>query len=180
MTYRIAMDFAILFPVTGLFLVLVFMRIRTGSIANSYEAVAAELAYKLENGTVGEEELEDACAFFRVVSKETKETVYLVGEKPGKLALGKWYFNKETGELRVYVKQKLPLFLYGADCSAEFAFECTQEWNGMRREMLFLWHSRKTTITISPYSKELRTRSRRGLKFGFRFMKTTVSTPKDI
>lgn len=150
LTYRIARDFAILFLVTGLFLVLVFMRIRTGSIARFYEDKAEALAYELEKGTAGQEQIEGVCSYLRVVSKENNETVFLVGEKPGRLALGKWYFNKETGDLRVYVRQKLPLLLYGSECSAEFAFECTQEWNGMRREMIFfsLWYLGVAAVAV--------------------------------
>ncbi|MBQ8549589.1 MAG: HAMP domain-containing histidine kinase [Lachnospiraceae bacterium] len=142
MTYRIAMDFAILFLVTGLFLVLVLMRIRTGSIAEEYENRAEALIYEMQKGTADEEQLEDACDFLRVVSKENRETVYLAGEEPGKLALGKWYFIKEKDELQVFVRQKLSVVLYGSECSAEFVFECTQEWNVMRRELIFfsLWY----------------------------------------
>ena len=142
LTYRIAMDFAILFLVTGLFLVLVFMRIRTGSIAREYENRAEDLIYEIEKGTTGEEQLEDACTFLRVVSTENRETVYRVGEEPGKLALGKWYYIKENGDLQVYVRQKLPVLLYGSECSAEFVFLCTGEWNVMRRELInfFLWY----------------------------------------
>lgn len=142
MTYRIAMDFAILFLVTGLFLVLVLMRIRTGSIAEEYENRAEALIYEMQKGTADEEQLEDACDFLRVVSKENRETVYLAGEEPGKIALGKWYYVKENDELRIYVRQKLPVLLYGSECSAEFVFECTQEWNVMRRELIFfsLWY----------------------------------------
>ena len=147
---RIAMEFAILFLVTGLFLVLVFMRIRTGSIAGEYENRAEDLIYEMEKGTAGEEQLEDACAFLRVVSKENRETVYLVGEEPGKLALGKWYFIKEKGDLQVYVRQKLPILLYGSECSAEFAFECTREWNEMRRELVFffLWYLGVAAVAV--------------------------------
>ena len=123
MTYRIAMDFAILFLVTGLFLVLVLMRIRTGSIANAYETTAADLVYELETGMVDEEKIEDICSFLRVVSKDNNETVYHVGEEPGKLALGKWYFIKDDEERQVYVRQKLPLFLYGAEFYRDYLFQ---------------------------------------------------------
>lgn len=150
MTYRIAMDFAILFLVTGLFLVLVFMRIRTGSIAKEYENRAEDLIYEIEKGIAGEEQLEEACAFLRVVSTENRETVYLMGKEPGKLALGKWYFIKEKGDLQVYVRQKLPVLLYGSECSAEFVFLCTREWNGMRRELVMfsLWYLGVAAVAV--------------------------------
>ena len=150
MTYRIAMDFAILFLVTGLFLVLVLMRIRTGSIANAYETTAADLVYELETGMVDEEKIEDICSFLRVVSKDNNETVYHVGEEPGKLALGKWYFIKDDEERQVYVRQKLPLFLYGAECNAEFAFVCTDEWETMRRETVVfsLWYLGVAAVAV--------------------------------
>jgi len=139
---RIAMDFAILFLVTGLFLVLVFMRIRTGSIADEYEKQAENLIYKMEKGTAEESQLKEACTFLRVVSRENRETVYLLGQEPGKLALGKWYFVKENGELQVYVRQKLNILFYGSECNAEFVFECNSEWKVMRRELVIfsLWY----------------------------------------
>ena len=150
MTYRIAMDFAILFLVTGLFLVLVFMRIRTGSIAKFYENKAKDLVYEIEHETAEEEQIEDACTFFRVISTENKETVYLVGEEPGKLALGKWYFIKEKGDLKVYVRQKSELLLYGAECSAEITFVCTEEWEIMRRELFYfsLWYLGVAAVAV--------------------------------
>jgi len=128
--------------VTGLFLVLVFLRIRTGSIAREYENRAEQLLKGMEEGTADEDQLEESCAFLRVISKENRETVYLVGEEPGKLALGKWYFIREKGELQVYVRQKLPMLFYDSECSAEFAFACTEEWNTVFRELGFfsLWY----------------------------------------
>ena len=144
------MDFAILFLVTGLFLVLVFMRIRTGSIASVYGTLAETLAEELENGTVEEGRLKDSCVYLRVISTENKEEVYRVGEEPGKLALGKWYYVKEKDALQVYVKEKLSLSLYGADCSAVFAFDCTEEWNVMRRELVFfsLWYVGLAAVAV--------------------------------
>lgn len=39
------------------------------------------------------------------------------------------------GYRQVYVRHKVPVFLYGADCSAEFVFECTEEWDRIQREL---------------------------------------------
>lgn len=142
MTYGIAKDFAILLLVTGLFLVLAFAGIRIGSIGDGYEAVTEELAYEIGRGNTDEEQLEETCETLRIIATENKETVYLLGREPGKLALGKWYFQKDKERFRVYVRQKQPLYFYNTECSAEFVFECTGDWKNMCRELLVfsLWY----------------------------------------
>ena len=100
MTNRIAMDFAILLLVTGLFLVCAFLGIRMRSLAEVPKETAEELAYAMENGTVEREELKAACVFLQVISEETEEIVYRVGERPGRWSLGKWCFVKEDGALQ--------------------------------------------------------------------------------
>ena len=61
LTYRIAMDFAILFLVTGLFLLCVIMGLRMGSMSRTYKAVAEELVYGLESDSITEGALAEAC-----------------------------------------------------------------------------------------------------------------------
>ena len=150
LTNRIAMDFAILLLVTGLFLVCAFLGIRMRSLAEVPKETAEELAYAMENGTVEREELKDACVFLQVISEETEEIVYRVGERPGRWSLGKWCFVKEDGVLQAYVVQERTVFFSGAVCRAEFVFDCTNEWHRVCRELpaFSLWYIAIAAVAI--------------------------------
>lgn len=150
LTNRIAMDFAILFLVTGLFLVCVVMGIRMRSVSRSYRETAGDLVYGFESGTVEEEQLEEMCTALRIVSEDTGEIVYRIGKEPGHFFLGNRCFTKQKGDLQVYVKQKMSLVFTGAACNAEFVFDCTREWNQMRRELLFfaLWYLGVSIVAV--------------------------------
>lgn len=150
LTYRIAMDFAILLLVTGLFLVCVFLGIRMGSLAEAPKETADELTYAMESGTVERAQLKEACVFLQVTSEETEEIVYRIGEKPGRWSLGKWYFTKEEGMLQAYVIQERTVFFSEAVCRAEFVFDCTKEWHRMGRELLVfsLWYAAVAALAV--------------------------------
>ncbi len=149
LTYRIAMDFAILFLVTGLFLICVVMGLRMSSISRTYRETAEEFIYGLETDTVTEEALAEACTSLTVISDESGEIVYHIGNEQRRLTLGKWQFEKRSS-VETYVSQTLPVFLSGAECSAEFVFDCSQEWNLMRRELrlFFLWYLGITVMAV--------------------------------
>ena len=150
LTNRIAMDFAILLLVTGLFLVCAFLGIRMRSLAEVPKETAEELAYAMENGTVEREELKAACVFLQVISEETEEIVYRVGERPGRWSLGKWCFVKEDGVLQAYVVQERTVFFSGAVCRAEFVFDCTNEWHRVCRELpaFSLWYIAIAAVAV--------------------------------
>ena len=130
------MNFAILFTVTGLFLVCVLLGIRMRSMSNALSDMSSELAYGLEKGTVERTQLEDTCTALRVVSEETNEIVYRLGKEPGRPLFGTWYFIKEDEERHIYIKKECPVILSGAICSAEFIYDCTDAWNRMCKELL--------------------------------------------
>lgn len=136
MIYRIAMMFAILFLVTGLFLLSLFLFIRLGSVSDVYREKAEDFSYALENGTVDTEELEEECTCLSVISTESKAVVYQIGKEPGRFHIGKWYFIKPDDTLQLYAKFKQPVLLYEAECEAQFIFDCTEEWSRIRGEML--------------------------------------------
>ena len=150
MTYRIAMNFAILFLVTGLFLLFLFLLIRMKSIAGTYRLMAEDFAYAIETGRMSEEELAEKCASLCVISSENKEEVYRIGEEPGRLFGGKWMFCRPKGTLQVYIRHKAPLVFSGAECSVEFLFECTGEWNQLFREWrsFAFWYLGITVIAV--------------------------------
>lgn len=130
------MNFAILFTVTGLFLVCVLLGIRMRSMSSALSDTSSELAYGLEKGTVERTQLEDTCTALRVVSEETNEIVYRLGKEPGRPLFGTWYFIKEDEERHIYIKNECPVILSGAICSAEFIYDCTDAWNRMCKELL--------------------------------------------
>lgn len=141
LTYRIAFDFAILFLVTGLFLLCVFFALRMRSVRESYGMTAEELIFALETGTVEEPQLAETFEAVAVTATESDKVVYRLGTEPGKGFIGTWYFkNRES--LKVYGKHRSTLVLSGAECSAEFIFDCTTEWNRIVREGLTfaLWY----------------------------------------
>ena len=149
LTYRIALDFAILFVVTGLFLVCVLMGIRMGSISDSFEGTADDFVYALESNTAEKSEMEQACVSLVVISEETNEPVYRLGKEPGHVAIGKWYFEKRSS-VEVYVRHKRSVYLSDAECSAEFVFDCTEEWTRMRKELLVfsLWYVAVAIVAV--------------------------------
>ena len=130
------MNFAILFTVTGLFLVCVLLGIRMRSMSSALSDTSSELAYGLEKGTVERTQLEDTCTALRVVSEETNEIVYRLGKEPGRPLFGTWYFIKEDEERHIFIKNECPVILSGAICSAEFIYDCTDAWNRMCKELL--------------------------------------------
>ncbi len=136
LTWRIVMDFAILFSVTGLFLLFVLLSVRMRSIADTYEETAERLVYSFEGGRIDKSALEEQCALFLVKSDETRETVYSVGKEPGKVSLGKWYFVRWGTSTECYVKHTREMILSDVACSAEVVFECTDDWSRMRRELI--------------------------------------------
>lgn len=148
LTYKIAMDFAILFLVAGLFLLCVFLGIRMKSISEEYREQAEEFGYRLEHNAVTTEEMEEACTSLLVISEDTKEVVYRIGREPGRWSFGKWFFLKDAGEKETFVKQKMTLFLAGAECSTEIVFDCSGEWNRLRSELLTftLWYLAVTVV----------------------------------
>lgn len=141
LTYRIAFDFAVLFLVTGLFLLFVFFALRMNSAADSYRETAENLGYALENGTVEEGNLENVCVALTVTAEESGAVVYRWGTEHGRFFFGRWFFSGSAGG-RVYVKHKVTLMLSGAECSGEFIFDCTTEWNRIVKEGLTfaLWY----------------------------------------
>lgn len=150
LTYRIAMNFAILLLVTGLFLLCVFMGIRLGSTSAEYKETAEELLYTLEKGTVDTEYLEEKCTSFSVTVRESKEVVFHAGKEPGRFHVGKWYFVKPDDRMQLYVKFKEQVLLYGAECDAELMFDCSAEWDMIRLELLrfALWYLGLTVVAI--------------------------------
>lgn len=113
-----------------------------GSISGVCEENAEELSYVLQRDNAEEERLKAECVSLIVKAKDTKETVYRLGEEPGRFHIGKWYFMKPEDRSFAYVKQKQSVLLYGAECSAEFIFDVTEEWEQLRKELIwfFLWY----------------------------------------
>lgn len=150
LTYRIAMDFAILLLVTGLFLVCVFMGIRMKSLAEEPKETAEELAYAIENGKIEREQLKDACVFLQITSEETEEVVFRLGERPGRWSFGTWCYVKENGTLQAYVIQERTVLFGDAVCHAEFMFDCTGEWHRMCRELpaFSLWYVAVAALAV--------------------------------
>lgn len=140
--YRIAMEFAVLFFVTGLFLLCIFVLIRLGSVSGLYQGKAADFSYALEKESIDREKLEAECMCLTVTAVESNEVVYQIGKEPGRFHIGKWYFKKPDDTLQLYVTFRLPVLLYGAECNAKFIFDCTEEWSLIRGEMLCfaLWY----------------------------------------
>jgi len=150
LTYRITLDFAVLSFITGVCLLCIFMAVRMGTMSTVSEEAAEELSYVLEQGTADADSFREECVSLIVKSKETKETVFYLGEEPGRFHLGKWYFMKPDETLFVYLKIKEPVLLYGADCSAEFIFDVTGDWALMRKELVrfFLWYLVILVLTV--------------------------------
>ena len=113
-----------------------------GSMSGVCEVKAEDLSYVLQQETADEKFLETECVSLIVKAKETKEVVYKLGTEPGRFHMGRWYFMKADGSIFVYVKQKEPVRLYGAECSAEYIFDMTDDWGFMRKELIgfFLWY----------------------------------------
>ena len=142
LTFRISFYFVVLLLITGVCLLCVFTGVRMGSISGVCEENAEELSYVLQRDNAEEERLKAECVSLIVKAKDTKETVYRLGEEPGRFHIGKWYFMKPEDRSFAYVKQKQSVLLYGAECSAEFIFDVTEEWEQLRKELIwfFLWY----------------------------------------
>lgn len=137
LTYRIAKSFAILFLAAGLFLLCVFMGIRLGSVSEEKKDAAEELVYALETGAITTEHLPEGCTLFAVYSTETKEALFCLGEKTGRVHFGKWYLRKSEGTFELYARYELPLYLYKTECRAEVVIDCTREWQQLLWELLW-------------------------------------------
>ena len=142
LTYRIAMYFAILFLVTGLFLLCLFLSVRLRSTSGVHKETMETFLTELESGTMEEKILEERCISFTVAAKENGEVVYRAGEERGRFHIGKWYWVKSGGKGQLYVKFKEPVLLYGTDCVAEAVFDCTEEGKRIGSELLSfaLWY----------------------------------------
>ncbi|MBQ8798970.1 MAG: HAMP domain-containing histidine kinase [Lachnospiraceae bacterium] len=121
-----------------------------GSMSGVCEEKAEELSYVLQQEAADVNFLEEECVSLTVKAKETKEIVYKLGTEPGRFHVGKWYFMKTEERIFVYVKQKEPVHLYGAECSAEFMFDMTDDWGYMRKELVrfFLWYLAILLLTV--------------------------------
>lgn len=142
LTYRIAMYFAILFLVTGLFLLCIFLSIRLKSTSAVQKETMKTLLRELGSETMEEGVLEERCTSFQVTAKENGEVVYQVGKEPGRFHIGKWYWMKSGSKGQLYVKVKEPVMLYGTACVAEAVFDCTEEGRQIGSELLHfsLWY----------------------------------------
>lgn len=142
LTYRIALGFAAVLLITGVCLLYVFMAVRLGSMSTVCEEKAEELSYVLEQGATDAGQVEAACVSLNVKAKETKEVVYSLGREPGRFHLGKWYFMKPEDTLSVYLKVKESVLLSESECSAEFIFDVTKDWELMKKELVrfSLWY----------------------------------------
>lgn len=150
LTYRIAMNFAILFLLTGLFLLCIFTSIRLKSASDTYQEATEELIYALKNETAELNRMETDCVSFVVTVKDSKEIVYREGDAPGRFHVGKWYLTKPEDGVRLYVKMKESFLLYGAECNAEVVFDCTGEGRQIGSELLrfALWYVGITVIAV--------------------------------
>ncbi len=142
LTYRIAMYFAILFLVTGLFLLCIFLSIRLKSTSAVQKETMKNLMREIGSETMDEDFLEESCISFIVTAKENGEVVYQVGKEPGRFHIGKWYWMKSGSKGQLYVKIKEPVLLYGTECVAAAVFDCTEEGRQIGTELIyfFLWY----------------------------------------
>lgn len=141
LSYRLSLNFAVMLVGIGLFLACVFLGIRLHTVSDVYREKAEELVYRLESGTVEDALLQEGYRYLAVTSTETKEVVYEAGKEAGRFHIGKWHASKTEGARKLYVKHKLPLVLYRTECRAEFVFDCSEEWEQIREELLWcsLW-----------------------------------------
>lgn len=142
LTYRIAAGVAILFLVAGLFLLFIFGRIRLQSIYRERKELAEEFIYGLTKEEADPERLLSERGALSVFSAEKEEEVYRVGEPVKRWHIGKWHLTKDNGKRKLYVKYETKLVLYGADCEAFFAFDCTGEGGQVLSELVRfgLWY----------------------------------------
>ena len=135
------MIFAILFLVTGLFLLFVFFTLRMKSVREEFRLAAEDLAYVMEHDTVTDNLLTEECVAITVTETEHGETMFRMGTEPGRRVFGTWYMAKDSS-VKVYRAHRSTLFLSGAECDAEFIFDYTPEWNRIWSEgvTFALWY----------------------------------------
>ncbi len=136
LTCRITVYFTVLFLVAGVFLLCLFTVIRLKSISDVYREAAKEFAYHLENKAEGIESIHEECTSLVVRSVENKEVIYRLGKEMNRFSIGKWHFEKQGGKMRLYARYVVPLVFYKTECSAEFVFDCTEDWKQVKAELI--------------------------------------------
>ncbi len=142
LTYRIAVNFAILFLAAGLFLLVFFSVMRLGSVYRECGETAEEVVYALTSGEADTGRLLPENASLTVYSAENGEEVYRLGEEVSRWHIGRWFFTRPKGEWKLYARYETPLVLYQAECKAVFVFDCTAEWQQINGEVLHfsIWY----------------------------------------
>lgn len=142
LTYRITLNVGILFFSAGLLLLCLFIGVRLGTVSRGYRELAMDYCNALESETINREQVEAECKAFVVVTEETGEVIYQIGREPERLHLGKWYFTSPKERFELYVKFRLPVVLSGTECHGEAVFDCTEQWQQIREELLrmMLWY----------------------------------------
>lgn len=142
LNYRIVVNFALLFLVSGVFLLCLFGAIRLSGIYEEFAESSEEFAYSLTNGEADARNRLPENVSLTVYAAETGEEVYQLGTQISRFHIGKWFLAKPKGEWGLYAKCKTPLVLYETECRAVFLFDCTQKGRQVFAEMLLfgVWY----------------------------------------
>lgn len=137
LTCRIAVSVAILFLVTGLFLLLLYGCLRLQSCYREREEAAEEFLYGLTKEEADTGRLAELSGGVSVYSAETEERVYRWGAAVEPWRFGKWTLRKGRDGTELWAKYKTTFVLYEAECEAFFLFDCTGEGHSLGRELLW-------------------------------------------